>query len=155
MTTQQKIVPHLWFDKEAREAAAFYTSLLPDSKVTNVTTLRDTPSGDTDLVSFTLAGQEFMAISAGPLFTFNPSISFHLKCRTTDEVDTLWAKLAEGGTVLMPLDTYPFSHRYGWLQDKYGLSWQVIHVDEEENGSANHADPDVCGKGVWPGGRSN
>ena len=128
----QKITPHLWFDKEAKEAAAFYTSLLPDSKVTNITTLHDTPSGDCDVVSFVLADQPFMAISAGPLFTFNPSVSFHLKLKTKDEVDAIWEKLSAGGKVLMPLDAYPFSERYGWIEDKYGLSWQVMYAGTTE-----------------------
>lgn len=123
-----KIVPHLWFDKEAKEAAQLYTSVIPGSGVTNVTTLRDTPSGDADVVSFNLAGQPFMAISAGPLFRFNPSISFHIKCQTSDEVDALWKSLSPGGKVLMELGSYPFSERYGWLQDRYGLSWQIIHA---------------------------
>jgi predicted 3-demethylubiquinone-9 3-methyltransferase (glyoxalase superfamily) len=122
----QKITPHLWFEKEAREAAEFYVSLFPGSRVTNVTRLTGTPSGDCDLVSFELAGQKFMAISAGPLFKFNPSVSFHAKCGTREEVDALWEKLSPGGNILMPLDSYPFSERYGWLEDKYGLSWQVI-----------------------------
>jgi predicted 3-demethylubiquinone-9 3-methyltransferase (glyoxalase superfamily) len=128
----QKITPHLWFDKEAKEAAEFYTSLLPDSKVTNITTLRDTPSGDCDVVSFELAGQPFMAISAGPLFKFNPSVSFHVKSKTKEEVDEIWEKLSSGGKVLMPLDAYLFSERYGWLEDKYGLSWQVIYAGNNE-----------------------
>jgi len=72
----KNITPHLWFDKEAKEAAEFYTSVFPNAKVTNITTLHDTPSGDCDLVSFELAGQPFMAISAGPLVKFNPSVSF-------------------------------------------------------------------------------
>lgn len=72
----QKIIPHLWFDKEAREATAFYASVFPNSKVTNITTINDTPSGDCDIVNFNLSGQEFMAISAGPYFKLNPSISF-------------------------------------------------------------------------------
>ncbi len=72
----QKIIPHLWYDKEAKEAAEFYTALFPNSKITNVTTLHDTPSGDCDIVSFSLWGYSFMAISAGPLFKFNPSINF-------------------------------------------------------------------------------
>ncbi len=92
----QKITPHLWFDKEAKEAAEFYTSFLPDSKVTNITTLHDTPSGDCDIVSFVLANQPFMAISAGPFFKFNPSVSFHIKCKTKDEVDAIWEKLSAG-----------------------------------------------------------
>jgi predicted 3-demethylubiquinone-9 3-methyltransferase (glyoxalase superfamily) len=122
-----KITPHLWFDKEAREAAEFYTSIFENSKITSSSILHDTPSGDTEMVSFELSGYPFMGISAGPLFKFNPSISFHVKCKTTDEVDRIWNKLSSGGTELMKLDKYPFSERYGWVQDKYGLSWQVIH----------------------------
>ena len=124
------ITPHLWFDREAREAADFYVSMLPDSRITNSVTLHDTPSGDCDVVSFQLAGQPFMAISAGPLFKFNPSISFHIKCATPEEVDAVWAKLAPGGNVLMELGEYPFSKRYGWLADRYGLTWQIIHTDQ-------------------------
>ena len=124
----RKITPHLWFDKEAREAAEWYVTLFPGSKITNVTKLKDTPSGDSDLVSFELAGQPFLAISAGPLFKFNPSVSFHIKCSTTQEVDAIWERLSPGGRILMPLDKYPFSERYGWLEDKYGVSWQVIHA---------------------------
>jgi predicted 3-demethylubiquinone-9 3-methyltransferase (glyoxalase superfamily) len=128
----QKITPHFWFDKEAKEATEFYTSFLPDSKVTNITTLHDTPSGDCDVVSFELSGQPFMAISAGPLFRFNPSVSFILNFDPSKDknarvnLDRLWEKLLEGGTALMPLDTYPFSERYGWIQDRYGLSWQLM-----------------------------
>ncbi len=121
------ITPHLWFDKEAVEATEFYTSTLPDSKVTNVSVIRDTPSGDCDIVSFELCGQPFQAISAGPLFKFNPSASFLVRCGTPEEVDGLWSKLSEGGKPLMPLDSYGFSDRYGWTEDRYGLSWQVMH----------------------------
>jgi predicted 3-demethylubiquinone-9 3-methyltransferase (glyoxalase superfamily) len=121
----QKIIPHLWFDKEAKEAAELYASSFPDSKIGNVTTLHDTPSGDCDLVSFELSGQPFMAISAGPLFKFNPSVSFFFRCATKDEVDAMWKKLSEGGKVHIPLGSYPFSERYGWLEDRYGLSWQL------------------------------
>ena len=133
----QKITPHLWFDTEARGAAEFYASLFPDSTVTNVTTLHDTPSGDSDIVSFELAGQSFMAISAGPLFKFKPSVSFFVNfdpSRDKDarnNLDRIWERLSEGGTALMPLDKYPFSERFGWVQDKYGLSWQLILTDPE------------------------
>ena len=126
----QKITPHLWFDNQAREAAELYVSLFPGSRIKNVTTLTGTPSGDCDIVSFELAGQPLMAISAGPLFKFNPSVSFHIKCGTKDEVDAVWGRLSPGGKVLMPLDAYPFSERFGWLEDKYGLSWQVIYAGE-------------------------
>src|ERR671916_548757 len=131
----QKITPHLWFDKEAKEAAEFYISLFPNSKVTNITTLHNTPSGDCDVVSFELAGQSFMTISAGPLFKFNPSVSFIVNFdpsrheNALENIDTLWEKLSQGGTTLMPLQQYPFSQRYGWVQDKYGLSWQLILSD--------------------------
>ena len=137
-TTNQNIVPHLWFDKEAKEAAEFYASIFPDSKITNVTTLHDTPSGDADLVSFELWGQKFMAISAGPYFKFNPSVSFMVnfdQSRDKDEseeINVVWDKLSEGGTVLMPLEKYPFSERYGWIQDKYGLSWQLLLTNPED-----------------------
>ena len=126
MGTPQKLTPHLWFDKEAKEAAHFYTSVFSDSKITNVMTLRDTPSGDCDVVSFEIAGQSFMAISAGPLFKFNPSVSFIISVDKKEDVDALWEKLSEGGEALMPLDSYPFSERFGWIQDKFGVSWQLI-----------------------------
>ena len=124
----QKITPHLWFDKEAKEASEFYASLFPNSKVANITALHNTPSGDTDIVSFELSGMSFMAISAGPLFKFNPSISFLVACKTKPEVDAIWEKLSERGTALMELGEYPFSEKYGWVQDRYGLSWQVIFM---------------------------
>jgi predicted 3-demethylubiquinone-9 3-methyltransferase (glyoxalase superfamily) len=126
MATLKKLTPHLWFDKEAKEAAHFYTSVFPDSKITNVMTLRDTPSGDCDVVSFEIAGQSFMAISAGPLFKFNPSVSFFINLDKKGDVDAMWEKLSDGGQALMPLDSYPFSERYGWIQDKFGVSWQLI-----------------------------
>lgn len=136
-TMQQKIIPHLWYDKEAKEAAEFYTSLFPDSRITNVSTIHDTPSGDCDIVSFALRDYSFMAISAGPLFKFNPSISFMVNFDpsqdkdATTRIDDVWNKLSEGGKALMPIDKYPFSERYGWIQDKYGLSWQLILTNPE------------------------
>lgn len=135
--SKHPIAPHLWFDREAEEAATFYCSVFPQSEITNVTTLHDTPSGDCDVVSFELAGLPFMAISAGPLFKFNPSISFILNfdpsrdARAREKLDATWGELIEGGTALMPLDTYPFSERYGWVQDRYGLSWQLILSNPE------------------------
>lgn len=130
-----KIVPHLWFDQEAKAAARFYASCFPDSRVTHVTVLPDTPGRDAEVVSFELAGQPFMAISAGPLFRFNPSISFILNfdpsrdAKAEKNLDALWRKLRLGGKERMPLGAYPFSKRYGWLEDKYGLSWQFILTD--------------------------
>lgn len=126
MTVSHKITPHLWFDKEAKAAAEFYVASLPQSAITRLTVLRDTPSGDCDLLAFELAGQPFQAISAGPYFTLNPSVSFVLHCSTVAEVDALWARLGDGGQALMPLDAYPFSPRFGWMQDRFGVSWQVM-----------------------------
>lgn len=126
------ITPHLWFDKEAKEAAEFYCSVFPESQIKSVTTLHNTPSGDCDTVSFSIWGQPFMAISAGPFFQLNPSISFFVNIdpsrqpNAREMLDEVWNKLSEGGTALMPLDKYPFSERYGWIQDKYGVSWQLI-----------------------------
>ncbi len=128
----QKITPHLWFATQAKEAAEFYASIFPESQVTHVSTIKDTPSGDCDIVSFNLWGQSFMAISAGPLFTFNPSVSFMVNFDPSRDpeaptrIDAVWNALAEDGKVLMPIGVYPFSERYGWVQDKFGLSWQVI-----------------------------
>jgi predicted 3-demethylubiquinone-9 3-methyltransferase (glyoxalase superfamily) len=125
----QKIVPHLWYDKEAKEAALFYISLFDESKLLDVTVIENTPSGDSEVVSFELAGQHFKAISAGPYFQFNPSMSFMVACYCIEEVNTKWKALLEGGTELMPLGEYPFSKRYGWVQDRYGLSWQLMLID--------------------------
>jgi len=124
-THMQKILPHLWFDKEAKEATALYTSLFPNSKIDRITTITDTPSGDCDSISFTLAGQSFMAISAGPYFKLNPAISLFTVFDSEEEITEAWNKLVEDGKVLMPFQTYPWAKKYGWLQDKYGLSWQL------------------------------
>ncbi len=124
---EQKIVPHLWFDKEAKEAATFYTSIFKDSKIKNSRTIHNTPSGDADLLTIELMGQDFMLISAGPFFKFTPAISFLVVLSTKQEVDEAWSKLADGGSALMELGAYPFSERYGWIKDKYGLSWQLIY----------------------------
>lgn len=116
MATVRAIVPHLWYDKEAREAAEFYCSVFPNSRITSITTLHDTPSGDCDVVSFELSGQPFMAISAGPLFKFNESVSFMIPCDTQEQIDYYWDKLS----------AVPEAEQCGWLKDKYGLSWQVV-----------------------------
>ncbi len=128
----QKITPNLWFDKEAKEAAKFYTSVFKDSKINSTTTLHNTPSGTTDIVTIELMGEEFTLISAGPLFKFNPSVSFLVACKTKVEVDKLWESLSPGGMALMELGEYPFSEKYGWVQDRYGLSWQVMFIGERK-----------------------
>jgi predicted 3-demethylubiquinone-9 3-methyltransferase (glyoxalase superfamily) len=131
----QKIVPHLWFDNQAKEAAEFYVSTFgKSSKITGSTILQGTPSGEVETVTFDLLGYSFMAISAGPLFTLNPSISFFVQIEPADEVDRLWSELVKGGQVMMPLDNYPWSERYGWLQDRYGLTWQISLGKKEDTG---------------------
>ena len=149
MTKNSRIVPHLWFDREAEEAARFYASVFPDSRVSDVARMpADTPSGSADslsVVEFTVFGQPFVAFSAGPLFKFNPSISFMVNfdplffggtnqkgvATARAKLDEVWAKLILGGQALMPLDKYPFSERFGWVQDRYGLSWQLILTDPD------------------------
>ena len=131
-TNMEKITPHLWFDNNAEEAAKFYTSIFKDSKLKNETTLHNTPSGTVEIFTVEVLGQEFTLISAGPLFKFNPSVSFLVACSTKEEVDGLWKKLSEGGTALMDLGEYPFSEKYGWMQDKYGLSWQIMFMGDHK-----------------------
>lgn len=121
----QKITPHLWFDKEAKEATEFYVSLFSNSKIDSLSVIPDTPSGDCDSISFTLCGQSFMAISAGPYFTLNPAISFSVMFGSEEELQSVWDALAKGGKALMPLDTYPWAEKYGWVQDHFGVSWQL------------------------------
>jgi predicted 3-demethylubiquinone-9 3-methyltransferase (glyoxalase superfamily) len=116
------ITPHLWFDKQAKEAAEFYCSVFPSSRITSVQSLHDTPSGDVDIVTFELSGQQFMAISAGPLFRFNEAISFMVYFETQEEIDYYWKKLS----------AVPEAEQCGWLKDKYGLSWQVVPVSMDE-----------------------
>src|SRR6266481_5675262 len=108
-----KITPHLWFDKEARKAAELYTSIFKGSRIKNMATLHNTPSGSVDLLTIELLGQEFKLISAGPLFKFTPAVSFLVACQTKSEVDALWNELSRGGSALMDLGEYPFSERYG------------------------------------------
>src|SRR5437660_5263043 len=128
----QTITPHLWFDKEAKEAAELYTSIFKHSKIKNAATLHNTPSGSVDLLTIELMGQEFRLISAGPLFKFTPAVSFLVACDTKNEVDALWNELSKGGSALMELAEYPFSEKYGWTQDRYGLSWQVMFMGARE-----------------------
>lgn len=125
----QTIIPHLWFDKEAAEAANWYVSLIENSRLIFTSTIPDTPSGDAEQVEFQLANLRIAAISAGPHFTLNPSVSLMVSCPEPEEVDRLYAELSAGGTDLMPLGEYPFSKRYAWIQDKYGLNWQLMHTE--------------------------
>ncbi len=122
----QKIVPYLWYDKNALEAATFYTSVFPDSKILGVDKIYDTPSGDCDMVSFQLFGLEIQSIGAGPEFRFNSSLSFMVSCTSKEEIDEYYGALSKDGDVLMPLGEYPFCPYYVWFSDKYGLNWQLL-----------------------------
>lgn len=110
---RQKITPCLWFDGQAEEAAAFYISIFPDSRITNVT---PGPDGKALVVEFQLVGSPFRALNGGPHFKFNEAISLSIDCRSQAEVDELWDKLSAGGS----------PGQCGWLKDRYGLSWQVV-----------------------------
>jgi predicted 3-demethylubiquinone-9 3-methyltransferase (glyoxalase superfamily) len=128
----QKITPFLWFNDNAEEAAIFYTTIFKNSKIHNISYYGETggkvsgkPKGSIMTVSFQLAGQNFIAINGGPSITFTPATSFFVSCETSEELDELWKNFSDGSTVLMELDKYPFSEKFGWLQDKYGISWQL------------------------------
>ena len=124
----QKITPFLWFDNQAEEAMNFYTSVFNNSKVGQVSRYGEAgpgPAGSVLTASFELEGLQFTALNGGPAFNFTPAISFFVNCESESEIDKVWGRLVENGSVLMPLQAYPFSEKFGWLEDKYGLSWQL------------------------------
>jgi predicted 3-demethylubiquinone-9 3-methyltransferase (glyoxalase superfamily) len=159
----QKITPCLWFEGQAEEAAAFYVDLFSavlggPSQVGSMTRydaasaeVSGMPEGTVLTVDFTLAGHQFVGLNGGPLFKFTPAVSFMVSCQSPAQVDHLWQALSDGGQVLMALDSYPFSERYGWLNDRYGVSWQISLAPEgvpiipsllfvgEQNGRAEEA----------------
>lgn len=146
----QKIISHLWFDKEAKEAAEFYVSAFAGlgnefgvSKIQNISQVRGTPSGDCDVVSFTVAGHDMMAISAGPYFKLNPSISLFVAFDTVEQIDAVHAKLMEGGEYMMEYGEYPWAKKYAWIKDKYGLTWQ-LSLPLQEMGE----DPSLAGQTI-------
>jgi predicted 3-demethylubiquinone-9 3-methyltransferase (glyoxalase superfamily) len=119
----QKIVPFLWFDTQAEQAAEFYTSVFENSRITQINRygragqeIHGKKSGTVMTVEFEICGQTFMALNGGPQFKFDEAISFKIACESQDEIDYFWTKLSEGGE----------EGRCGWLKDKYGLSWQVV-----------------------------
>ena len=128
----QKILPHLWFDRSARDAVTLYMPAFGGSEILGKGSLSDTPSGTVEIVVLELAGQEFQLLFAGPEFKFTPAVSFLASCATEHEAELLWQRLSDGGKVLMPFSAYPFSKLYGWTQDRYGLSWQVMLVAGRE-----------------------
>jgi len=125
MNKKNEIFPCLWFDGQAKEAAEFYCHLYQDSQVITETPL---------VVTFKSFGQKFMCLNGGPHFTPNPSISFYVVSESINEVEYYWDQLHDGGKVLMPLDRYDWSEKYGWIQDRYGISWQLSYGKLEEVG---------------------
>ena len=121
----QKITPFLWYDKNAHDAAKLYVSAFKNSKIDKLSILSDTPSGDVEVVSAELMGAKFTLMGCPRRSDFTPAVSYIVACDTKEEVDAIWAKLSQGGAVLMQLGEYPFSQHYGWLNDKYGVSWQI------------------------------
>jgi predicted 3-demethylubiquinone-9 3-methyltransferase (glyoxalase superfamily) len=124
----QKITPFLWFDQQAEEAMNFYTSVFKNSKVGQISRYGEAgpgPAGSVLTASFELDGLQFTALNGGPAFSFTPAVSFFVSCQTQGEINVLWEELSAGGSELMPLQQYPFSEKFGWLQDRFGLSWQL------------------------------
>ncbi|MDZ7343518.1 MAG: VOC family protein [candidate division KSB1 bacterium] len=137
----QKITPFLWFDSQAEEAAKFYTSLFKSGKIGRVARygkegfeIHHREAGSVMTVDFELMGYQFTGLNGGPMFKFTPAISFFVVCETEAEIDALWQNLSQGGMAMMPLQKYDWSEKYGWVQDKFGLSWQVSLGRKEDVG---------------------
>ncbi|WP_374076040.1 VOC family protein [Bdellovibrio bacteriovorus] len=135
----QKINPCLWFDHQAEDAAKFYTSLFENSKVGRVARYGKAGAqasgqkeGSVMTVEFELHGQHFLGLNGGPVFKFTPGVSLFVSCKTEAEMDNLWGKLTKGGSTIWELKKYPWSEKYGWCEDKYGLSWQLILADHKQ-----------------------
>ena len=140
--TTQTIAPCIWFDGQAEQAAAFYVQNLPAGRVTATSRVPEStdipggqPPGSVLTVEFEVAGLRFTALNGGPRFVLNPSISFFVHVETPGDADRIFAGLAEGGQVLMPLDAYPWSERYAWVMDRFGVSWQVMAGRRPAGGS--------------------
>jgi predicted 3-demethylubiquinone-9 3-methyltransferase (glyoxalase superfamily) len=134
----QTIIPSLWFDGMAEEAANFYTTTLRDGQIMRVDhypeagrELHQHEPGDVQMVEFMIEGLRFVIVNGGPRFKINPSVSFTLYRTKSEELVELWGKLIAGGSELMPLGKYPFSENYGWLIDKFGVSWQLMFAPGE------------------------
>lgn len=125
-----KLQPCLWFDGQAKNAATFYCSIFSNAKI-----VVDTPM----VVKFEIAGKMIMGLNGGPMFRINPSISFFVTCTSTEEIEQTWEKLMDGGKAMMPLDKYPWSEKYGWLVDKFGMTWQLILVNYRMQGKRSFA----------------
>jgi predicted 3-demethylubiquinone-9 3-methyltransferase (glyoxalase superfamily) len=171
--TSHQIVPCIWLDDQAEQAADFYVRTFPGGRITATSHYPESadnpggrPRGSVLTVEFEVAGQRFTALNGGPVFVLNPSISFFVHVDGSDEADRLFAALADGGQVLMPIDAYPWSPRFGWVQDRFGVSWQVMAGRRPPGGSTivpclmfsgpQHGRAEEAMRayaGVFPGGR--
>jgi predicted 3-demethylubiquinone-9 3-methyltransferase (glyoxalase superfamily) len=171
--SSRTFVPCLWFDDQAEQAAAFYLRTFPDSRITATSRYPESsdnpsgrPRGSVLTVELELAGQGFTLLNGGPFFVANPSISFFVRIDTSAQAERLFALLAEGGEVLMALDAYPWSERYGWVKDRFGVSWQVMAGRRQPGGAtivpclmfagSQHGRAEEAMRvyaGIFPGGR--
>ncbi|MCX8480356.1 MAG: VOC family protein, partial [Sediminibacterium sp.] len=138
-----KIYPCLWFNKNAMEAATFYTSIFPNSTILSKNEMT---------VQFTLLGSKIMGLNGGSMYSINPAISFMIYCKNESDVDKFWAQLSENGTPLMDLNAYPWSKKYGWIKDKFGLTWQIMLHESIEQDITFHPSllfvENQCGKAL-------
>ncbi|WP_207694623.1 hypothetical protein DOK67_0000407 [Enterococcus sp. DIV0212c] len=131
-----KFSPCLWFDGKVEEAAEFYVNAFEESKINKVDYYVDSehqPKGSVLTISLTLAGQEVILLNGGPEFTFTPAISFFVECETEEQISKLWETLSHNGEVFMEFGQYPFSKKYGWLNDQYGVSWQLVLAETAQS----------------------
>jgi predicted 3-demethylubiquinone-9 3-methyltransferase (glyoxalase superfamily) len=150
----QKITPFLWLNNNVEEAVNLYTSAFKDSKIVSMNRAGGALPGEQGQVfsaTFQISGLEFYSLNGGPMYQFTPAVSLFVTCETQEEISELWSKLGDGGMVMMPLNKYPFSEQFGWVQDKFGLSWQLnltgskqkvtpfLMFVKEQNGKAEEA----------------
>lgn len=127
--SNHKITPYLWFDNQAEEAVNFYTSIFDNARINGVTRHGEAgpgPEGTVMLFNFELEGRPFIALNGGPQFNFTPAISFIVIYENREAVDRLWEQMVDGGNTILPIEEYPFNERYGWIEDRFGVSWQIM-----------------------------
>lgn len=130
-----KFLPCLWFDDQAKEAAEFYTKVFENGQLEDTAYYVDDehkPKGSLLTIQFSIANQTFIGLNGGPEFKFTPAISFFVECETMEQTKQLWEHLVEEGKILMPLGSYPFSEQFGWLEDRFGVSWQITFTGKEQ-----------------------
>jgi predicted 3-demethylubiquinone-9 3-methyltransferase (glyoxalase superfamily) len=128
----QKITPFLWFEKDMDAVVNYYASIFPDVTTSDSGELENTPSGTVQMKNISIYGTRFDLMTAGPYLPFNPTVSFIINCESQDEAQGLWSKITVEGKELMPMQAYDFAPMFGWAQDKYGVSWQVMYMNGEK-----------------------